>query len=44
MFLKTTKQIVMTLQKCRKWLPKLHDGFICATGAKGEKDYGYAAV
>ncbi|XP_026314434.1 chymotrypsin-1-like [Hyposmocoma kahamanoa] len=43
-FLKTTRQKVYSRNQCKTMLPQLAAGFICGTGYKDAKDYGYAAV
>lgn len=43
-FLKTTKQKVWSRNQCKNMLPQLDEGFICGTGDRKAKDFGYAAV
>lgn len=44
LFLKSAKQKVWSRKQCLEMLPHLDVGFICGSGNKKAKDFGYAAV
>ncbi|XP_026314435.1 chymotrypsin-1-like [Hyposmocoma kahamanoa] len=45
LYLKWTRQVVLSRRRCLRLVPNLNNGYFCATGdVKHETDYGYAAV
>lgn len=45
LYLKWTRQVVLSRKRCLILVPNLNNGYFCATGdVKHEADYGYAAV